>query len=285
MSQIHPIHTLAHKLIQRIQPFGSCLVALSGGVDSAVVAKAAWVALPGRALAVTGVGPAVSQAELEDARNVARCIGIPHLELPTTELARDGYRRNATDRCFHCKTELYTQLVSLAHERHIDVILNGANRDDLGDFRPGMQAAADFAVRSPLLECDLGKDDVRRLAAYWDLPIFAKPASPCLASRVAYGVEVTEPRLRMIEEAEAELRRLLPGKEVRVRLHANEMARIELPVECLASLTNEACRSQLISRLKELGFRAVTLDLEGFRSGSLNSLVHIERKAEPHASH
>jgi pyridinium-3,5-biscarboxylic acid mononucleotide sulfurtransferase len=276
MPSSHNLESTAARLIEHLRGMRSCLIALSGGVDSAVVAQAAWLALPGNALAVTGIGAAVSLTEIADARSVAKRIGIPHLEVPTDEIARSGYRQNAPDRCFHCKTELYSQLQLIASERHIDVILNGANQDDLGDYRPGMQAATDFAVRSPLLECGLGKVEVRQLANYWDLPIHNKPASPCLASRIAYGVEVTEPRLRMIEMAESYLRRILPGVPVRVRFHEGEIARVEVPAESILRLLEESNREELVTELKGLGFRAVTIDLEGFRSGSLNSLVQID---------
>jgi uncharacterized protein len=259
-------------LIADIAPLGSCLVAYSGGVDSAVVAMAAHRALGQRAIAVTGVSASLAAGELDVARRIAAAIGIRHETLATGELADANYLKNAPDRCFHCKTELYEQLRRLAVERGAAAILNGANADDRGDFRPGMQAAANHEIRSPLAECGLSKADVRELARHWGLEVWDKPATPCLSSRIAYGVSVTPERLARIDAAEQLLRSLDLGA-VRVRLHEHDLARLEVPLAALERVCEPAVRTALVSRLRELGFRYVTLDLEGFRSGSFQQLV------------
>jgi uncharacterized protein len=263
------------QLLQLMESYGTCAVAFSGGVDSAVVAKAAVLALGERAVAVTGVSSSLAAGELESARQLARMIGIRHVELSTGELSNPDYLRNAADRCFHCKTELYSEMAVVAAETGCAVLVNGANADDLGDYRPGMEAARRHGVESPLAQCGLSKSDVRRLAAEWSLPVWNKPATPCLSSRIAYGVEVTEERLARIDAAERYLRD--SGFEtVRVRLHENDLARIEIPTDSLARICSDQVLRPLLDHLKQLGFRFMTLDLEGFRSGSLNTLVPAE---------
>jgi len=277
-----PVSTIdfhSDRLLQEIESYGSCAVAFSGGVDSAVVAKAAQLALGERALAVTGKSSSLAKGELEIASEVAELIGIRHVVIDTEEFARPEYIRNAPDRCYHCKTELYSLMAARQTEWNSAVICNGANLDDLGDFRPGRKAAGEHGVCSPLAECGMQKADVRHLAQHWKLPVWDKPATPCLSSRVAYGDEVTPERLQMIDRAEEWLRsRGLP--EIRVRYHRGELARVEVPVDSLARLVDAPLRSELIEMFKSLGFRFVTLDLEGFRSGSLNQLVSLERLRE-----
>lgn len=273
----HPDNLLAKRdaLLALIGSYGSCAVAFSAGVDSTVVAKAARLALGEAAVAVTGVSPSLAAAELDDARRLAKEIGIRHVEIDTGEFRRAAYQRNAPDRCFHCKTELYTQMEGLGQRLGVAVLVNGANLDDRGDYRPGMRAATDHQVRSPLIECGFTKRDVRLLASHWGLPIAEKPASPCLASRIAYGEEVTPARVAMIEAAEAFLR----GHgfaELRVRYHRGDLARIEVPRDDLARLIASPLASELAAHFRSLGFKFVTLDLEGFRSGSLNALVAVE---------
>jgi uncharacterized protein len=263
------------RLLELIAGLGRVIVAYSGGIDSTVVAQAAQRALGERALAVTGVSASLAAGELEEARQTAARIGIRHEVLATDEFANPSYVQNAPDRCYHCKTELYSQLERLAERYPDTVILNGANLDDGGDYRPGLQAAAEHRVRSPLAECGFTKADVRALAADWDLPTWDKPASPCLSSRVAYGEAVSPERLAMIDAAEQHLRSL-GLRTVRVRYHAGDLARIEAPVEALAKLCEPAVRETLLARLRELGFRYATLDLAGFRSGSLNDLLPVE---------
>lgn len=276
MSAISPqLETKRQTLLGVIESYGSCAVALSGGVDSAVVAYAAHAALGPRALAVTAVSPSLAADELAAAREIASRIGVRHRQIETAEHLREGYRRNDGDRCYHCKTELYEHLERIAAEEGLAVIANGANLDDRGDHRPGMTAAAEHRVRSPLIEGEFTKQDVRDLAAWWGLPIWDKPASPCLASRIAYGEEATPERMAIIEQAER-LVRELGFRELRVRFHAGDLARIEVPLEGLPRLVDPEVRDRLARGFRELGFRFVTLDLEGFRSGNLNTLVPIE---------
>jgi uncharacterized protein len=266
-------------LLAALARLGSCAVAFSGGVDSAVVAKAAALALGEQAVAVTGTSASLASGEREQAEELARLIGIRHVVIDTHELESGDYARNAPDRCFHCKTELYSRLENLLPQLGVRAIVNGANADDLGDYRPGMQAAANYRIVSPLADCGLTKAEVRQLAADWGLPVWDKPATPCLSSRIAYGEEVTPERLAMIDRAEQYLRGL-GLREFRVRYHKGDLARIEVPLAELPRLIETDGRRELAAEFRRLGFKFVTLDLEGFRSGSLNQLVQI---ANPHA--
>lgn len=260
------------RLLEMLSGFGSCAVAFSGGVDSAVVAKAAQLALGENAVLVTGSSAAMADGELEAARDLAAQIGVRHLVIPTEEFDNPSYVANAPDRCYHCKSELYSQLDRLAERAAMNVVVNGANADDVGDYRPGMQAAAEHRVRSPLAECGITKREVRELAAAWGLSVAEKPGTPCLSSRVAYGQEVTPERLTMIDRAEQFLRSQ-GFRELRVRYHAGDMARIEVPLHEVGRFGDEGLRAAVVSKLEELGFRFVTLDLAGFRSGNLNRLI------------
>ena len=261
-------------LLAEIARLESCAVAYSGGVDSAVVAKAAAIALGDKAVAVTGVSASLASGELEAAEELARQIGIRHVVVNTDELKQDGYTRNAPDRCFHCKTELYTQLENLMPKLGVRAIVNGANADDLGDYRPGMKAASEHRIHSPLADCGITKAEVRQLAEAWGLPVWDKPATPCLSSRIAYGEEVTPERLAMIDRAEQFLRGL-GLSNLRVRYHKGDLARLEVPLADLPRLCEGGTRKQIAAELRRLGFKFITLDLEGFRSGSLNQLVQI----------
>ncbi len=261
-------------LLDLLRSYQSCAVAFSGGVDSAVVAKAAHLALGDRAVAVTGTSASLAAGELDEARELAREIGIRHEILSTAEFADPNYTSNPANRCYFCKTELYVQIKPLADELHLAVIVNGANADDAGDWRPGMKAAGEYHVRSPLLECGFTKADVRALAAQWNLSVADKPASPCLSSRVAYGEEVTPERLEMIDRAE-QLLRSLGLRTVRVRYHQGDLARLEVPTDAIAQLAAPETRARLTAELRNLGFKYITLDLEGFRSGSHNEALPI----------
>jgi uncharacterized protein len=264
--------THAQQLIDAIRGYGSCAVAFSAGVDSTVVAKGAQLALGDRAVAITASSASLPAGELEEARRLARLIGIRHEIVRTDEMSNPDYVKNASDRCYFCKTELYEQLQPIAARLGLATIANGANLDDTGDHRPGMTAATEHRVRSPLIECGLRKDDVRAIAAEWELPIWDKPAAPCLSSRLAYGEQVTPERLAMVDGAEQYLRGL-GMRTVRVRYHRGDMARLEVPVEEIARMCDAEIRPALLAELKRLGFKYVTLDLEGFRSGSQNLVL------------
>jgi uncharacterized protein len=269
--------TKREKLLEILRNLRRVAVAFSGGIDSTVVAKAAFLALGEQAVAVTADSASVPRAELDEAYRLAKEIGIRHRVVRTKEFGDPDYVRNDGTRCYYCKSELYTQIEKLLPELGVDVICSGANLDDRGDYRPGLQAAAEHAVRHPLQEAGFTKADVRALAHAWDLPTWDKPASPCLSSRLAPGVEVTPDRTARVEAAEM-LLHALGYRECRVRLHEGDLARIEVPAAELARLVDPAVREALVRRLKELGFQFVTLDLEGFRSGSLNVLVSLESK-------
>ncbi len=263
------------RLLNTLRGYGRVAVAFSGGVDSAVVAQAAHLALGDQTIAVTAVSDSLASGELEEATALAQQIGIAHRVIRTDEFADPNYLRNNPDRCYFCKSELYGRLAGLLGELGADVIASGANADDAGDHRPGMRAAAEQGVRHPLQECALDKASVRALARAWGLPTWDKPATPCLSSRIAYGEEVTPERTRMIDAAEQWLRR--QGlRLLRVRYHKGDLARVEVPVEELPRLADPAVSTALVAAFKALGFKFVTLDLEGFRSGSLNTMVPLE---------
>jgi uncharacterized protein len=273
--------TLEDRLLTVLRRSESVVVALSAGVDSTLVAAAAQRALGARAAAVTAVSSSLPAGEREAAIELARLIGIRHQLVETRELDRPDYARNPINRCYFCKTELYESLKRLAPDLGITRLANGANLDDQGDYRPGMDAAREAAVWSPLIEAGFGKAEVRQLARHWGLPNWDKPAGPCLSSRIAYGVEVTPERLARIDAAEGWLRKTLGVRELRVRLEANDLARVELPPPALTQALAEPCRANLVAELKRLGFRYVTLDLEGFRSGSLNAVVPLRLPSPP----
>jgi uncharacterized protein len=268
------------RLVELIRSFESVAVAFSAGVDSTVVAKAAQLALGDKSVAVTGTSASLAEGELDEARSLAERIGIRHVVIETDEFSQPSYTQNAPDRCYHCKTELYTQLDGLAEKLGVRVALNGANVDDAGDYRPGMRAAAEHQVRSPLVECGFTKSDVRALAAAWDLPVADKPATPCLSSRVAYGEEVTPQRLRMIDQAEQYLR-TQGFREVRVRYHRGDLARIEVPREELPVIAQPALMDHIHQHFRTLGFHFVTLELGGLQSGSLNAAL-VSLSTRPH---
>jgi pyridinium-3,5-biscarboxylic acid mononucleotide sulfurtransferase len=263
------------RLVDMLRSYGRVAIAFSGGIDSTVVTQAAYEALGDSAIAVTAVSNSLASGELEEAQELAQQIGIRHRVIHTDEFADPNYLRNHSDRCYFCKSELYGRLEGMLGELGVDVIASGANLDDLGDYRPGLKAAEEHGVRHPLQECGFSKADVRALARAWGLPTWDKPATPCLSSRIAYGENVTAERVQMIDQAEQWLRRR--GLHVlRVRYHKGDLARIEVPLDDLPRFIELELRGELIPAFRDLGFKFVTLDLEGFRSGSLNSVIPVE---------
>jgi uncharacterized protein len=251
-----------------IRGYGPTITAFSGGVDSTLVAVVSARVHGDRALAVTGVSPSLANSERQHAEQLAAQLGLQHRLIDTHELERPGYRQNAGDRCYHCKTELFEQLRTLARSEGFDAIASGDNLDDLGDHRPGLRAAAELEIRKPLIEARLGKAAIRELARSLGLPNHEKPAAPCLASRVPVGTRVDPDVLARIDAAEAGVRALgFSGFRVR---HHGELARIELPVAQLERAIE--LRVELSSACKRAGYVFVSLDLAGFRSGSLNVL-------------
>jgi uncharacterized protein len=263
------------RLLEILRALGPTAVAFSGGIDSTVVAQAAFLALGDAAVAVTADSPSVPRAELAEAKRLAAAIGIRHLIVTTEEFNDPDYTRNDGTRCYHCKDELYGRIEELLPRLGVRTICSGANLDDQGDYRPGLTAAAEHHVRHPLQEAGFTKADVRALAQAWGLPTWDKPASPCLSSRLAPGVAVTVERTARVEEAEKYLH-ALGYRECRVRLHEGELARVEVPPGDIGLLVTPGVREELVAHLRRIGFRFVTLDLEGFRSGSLNTLVSVD---------
>ena len=245
----------------------SVVVAFSGGVDSTLLLALAAETLGGKnVLAVVGVSPSLAQRERHAAGELARQIGVELIELQTNELADPSYAANPADRCFHCKSDLFARLKALAAQRGLAAVASGANADDAGDFRPGLQAGQKLGVRRPLMEAGMTKEDVRAASRAMGLPTWDKPSMACLASRVPYGQPITPEKLSRIEQAEYVLRDL-GFCQCRVRDHET-VARLEVPSEELTRALE--CRQTIVESLKALGYTYVTLDLEGFRSGSMN---------------
>jgi pyridinium-3,5-biscarboxylic acid mononucleotide sulfurtransferase len=275
---------MRERLLAILRDMDRVIVAFSGGVDSAVVAQAAYFALGDQSLAVTADSPSVARTELDDAIRIAKKIGIPHRIVNTQEFSNPDYERNDGSRCFYCKDELYSQIEAIRSATGVRdpgyknaIIVSGANLDDAGDYRPGLKAAAEHGVRHPLQQAGFTKADVRALARQWKLEIWDKPAAPCLSSRIAPGVAATAERTARIEAAERLLHEL-GYRECRVRLHEGELARIEIPAREIERFFFEGCYETMARDLTALGFRFVTLDLQGFRSGNLNELVNLETR-------
>lgn len=261
------------RLLQILRNYESVVVAFSAGVDSTVVAKAAAIACGEKSVAATALSPSLASGELDLARELAELIGIRHEIIETDEFSNPAYLANPANRCYFCKTELYGHLGPLAEKLGFNAVVNGANLDDKGDYRPGMMAAAENSVSSPLVDAEFSKADVRELARLWELPVWNKPATPCLSSRIAYGIEVTPERVRMIDAAERFLSQLTGLKPLRVRLEHQQLARIEVPLDQLATVATPATSDAIVKKLLNLGFCSITLDLQGFRSGSMNSAL------------
>jgi uncharacterized protein len=264
----------AEQLIRSLAQLPSCVVAFSGGVDSAVVAAAAYRALGDRAVAWTGIGPAVPQSDREDAVRVAQAIGIRHQQIETNEIQRPDYVRNGPDRCFHCKATLYETIRTWANDNGFDAIASGTNHDDQSDYRPGLQAAQQWRVIAPLADLKMGKSDVRAIAEHWGLSIADKPASPCLASRIAYGQVVTLGKLESIQTIERWLNQH-GFVDIRARVHAEGLLRIEMHPKDWDRFLHSDIREPCAEIARSKGFHFITLDITGRSTGSLNRVLSV----------
>jgi uncharacterized protein len=254
-----------------LRDMGSVLVCYSGGIDSAFVLAVAHAELGARAVGMTAVSPSLSESEKEDAARVARALGAAHRFVDSHELERPGYVQNGPDRCFHCKSELYDIAEAKRQEWQLSAVVNGTNRDDLGDYRPGLEAAKNAAVRSPLVEVGMTKSDVRSAAQLIGMEIWDKPAAACLSSRIPYGTSVTTERLAQIAGFEADLK-ALGFRQMRVRWH-EKIARIEVALSELELMLTQGVREKVVNAGKKHGFQYVTLDLGGYRTGSHNEVL------------
>lgn len=259
----------SQQLLNWFRGHDAAVVAFSGGLDSSVVAKAAALALGEGARAVMAVSPTCFEAEPDEARSVAEAVGIHFVRLESSEMNDEAFTANDPDRCYYCKRIRFREICRYAEEQGIELVLDGSNADDRNDYRPGSRAVRELDIRSPLQELDFGKQTVRELARLWQLPNSERPASPCLATRIAYGLEITEDRLRQIERGERFLASL-GFSPIRVRLHPDALARIEVPPEQLDRLCEAGVRKKIVAEFRAIGFRYISAELQGFRSGSMN---------------
>ena len=259
------------RLTKRLTSLESALIAYSGGVDSTFLLKIAAEVLKDKLTAVTSHSEVTPPGDFENASAFAESLGVKYIVIKTDEMADTEFTSNPIDRCYHCKSKLFHRLSEIAHEHNIKWLLDGANFDDISDYRPGAKAAGEFGVISPLKEAGLTKNEIRILSKELNLPTWDKPASPCLASRVPYGQVITSEKLTRIGQSETYLR-TFGIKELRVRDHG-DVARIEVPPENINTFLDEETREKIIDKLKSFGYKYVALDLQGFRSGSLNEVL------------
>ena len=264
------------RLLDILKELESVIVAFSGGVDSTFLARAAKDALDDKALLVTADSETYPASELEEARRLARHLGMRHLVIETRELDNPEYARNAPNRCFFCKEELFTRLAPLAQREGVAHLAYGANMDDLGDHRPGMEAAKQMGVKAPLIEAEFWKTEIRELSHEFGLPTWDKPSFACLSSRFQYGDGITREKLRQVDAAETFVRSL-GFRQFRVR-HHDRLARLEIARDEMARLWEDGLRDAIVARFRELGYLYVTVDLQGFRSGSANDALKLIRR-------
>jgi len=263
------------KLKEILAGMESVLIAYSGGVDSTFLLKVARDVLGDKVLAVTASSLTYPADEIKNAKKMAQSLGIGHLTIRTGELSNSRFTRNSLRRCYWCKRELFSKLVSLAKKYKLNYVLDGSNYDDQKDFRPGMQAALEFGIRSPLKEAGFTKDEIREHSKKLGLATWNKPSFACLASRFPYGMRITEERLKKVDKAERFLRNF-GITQVRVR-HYNYIARIEVLRDQMPKLFQEAVRDKIVNKFKKLGYTYVTVDLQGYRSGSMTEMTKDEK--------
>lgn len=260
-----------NKLEDNIRELGSLAIGFSGGVDSSFLLAVAHSVLGENVIAVTGADASVPERELKEAVSFCKERGIRHIVCKVDPLKEEGYRHNGPDRCYFCKHGIFTEVKKIADENGIAFMAEGSNMDDVGDYRPGLKAAAELSVKSPLREAGLYKRDIRQISKAMGLPTWSKPAYACLASRFVYGEEITEEKLHMIDRAEQFL--IEQGFfEERVRLHGN-LVRIEVPAGDIERLASDTLRESVYKKFKEIGFMFVTIDMHGYRQGSMNATL------------
>ena len=265
------IQTKFQRLKDILNEMGSLLIAFSGGVDSTFLLRVAHNCLDDYLLAVTATSETYSSEELVEAKAYAESLGVQHMIIDSKELHIQGFRENTPQRCYYCKRELFSQLKEIALEKRITWVADGTNADDIGDYRPGLRAAAELGIRSPLRESGLTKEEIRQLSKEMGLPTWNKPTLACYASRFPYGMEITAQRLKQVGDAETFLRS--QGiRTVRVRHHGH-IARIEVGLEEMSTFLEPDFRRKIVGELKQLGYAYVALDLQGFRSGSMNEVL------------